>query len=241
MSRSFLLSLIFIAGALLLWLGYEELQRSRALAAQTNEIVRLPETASRSNTTPVTSDSSTRTNTATSSDTLLSSNPSPTSDASRLNGTTLDDSSNDLSTSSIETKTTASMDEPSISPASDTGIQEPALPTLAVNETPAAPETTNPPSSCSSFDETGLLTAFDNALIGFISDASALYGNRYENLQYALSSKQGTIAGEQGIVTTNYSGTVKELSTGQDVSANGTITAIFNWDGCTWQVVDYSF
>jgi hypothetical protein len=117
----------------------------------------------------------------------------------------------------------------------------------AIEESNAsAPATTEPiatqaPTSCSSFDDAGLLAAFDGALAAFIADASSLYGDRYENLQYELSSKSGTIEGEQGTVTTNYSGTVQELSTGQAVTANGVIRATFSWDGCAWQVVDYSF
>jgi hypothetical protein len=210
--------------------------------AQTNELVKLPET---SNTLPLTNDPASTANQETSSNATILNEASPTPGIAIVNNaTSFNDSSDDLSTSDVETTATPNLNEPSAanpSPTTMTPLQELSS-TLAVNEAPATLETTNTPSTaCSSFDETGLLATFDNALVGFISDASALYGNRYENLQYELSSKQGVINGEQGTVSTDYSGTVKELSTGQDVSANGTITATFSWDGCAWQVVDYSF
>lgn len=106
--------------------------------------------------------------------------------------------------------------------------------------TPANPETTEEV-VCSSFDLSGLLATFDASLAAFIADASATYGGQYSNLQYQLADKTGAITGEQGTVTTTYSGTVQELSTGEGVSANGVITANFAWDGCVWQLVNYSF
>jgi hypothetical protein len=115
--------------------------------------------------------------------------------------------------------------------------------TTPAPETPPAsePTTEEEPPVCSSFDQPGLLATFDASLSAFIADATATYGTQYANLQYQLSSKTGTITGEQGTVTTGYSGTVQELSTGEGVSANGIITANFAWDGCVWQLVDYSF
>jgi hypothetical protein len=101
--------------------------------------------------------------------------------------------------------------------------------------------TNEEPPVCSSFDQAGLLATFDASLAAFIADASATYGDQYTNLQYQLADKTGAITGEQGTVTTTYSGTVQELSTGEGVSANGLITANFAWDGCVWQLVDYSF
>jgi hypothetical protein len=107
--------------------------------------------------------------------------------------------------------------------------------------TSAIPKTTEEEIVCSSFDLSGLLATFDASLAAFIADASATYGGQYSNLQYQLADKTGAITGEQGTVTTTYSGTVQELSTGEPVSANGVITANFAWDGCVWQLVDYSF
>jgi hypothetical protein len=211
MSRTFLLSSIFIVASVLAWLGYEEMQRSRTLIAQTNEIVRVPDTTS----TPV--DQTVQTESPATTD---SPDTTPPDTAPQV-------LSNESLVVSNESPTTTSA--------------------KTSQETPAStqPEASTPsdaaPVVCSSLGEAGLLAAFDSALAVFLSGATATYGNRYENLQYELSSKQGVINGEQGIVTTSYSGTVKELSTDQDVSANGTITATFNWDGCTWQLVDYSF
>jgi hypothetical protein len=121
-----------------------------------------------------------------------------------------------------------------------TNISETPPPTPA---SPTASESTTEeePPVCSSFDQAGLLATFDASLAAFIANASVSYGSQYTNLQYQLSSKTGIITGEQGTVTTGYSGTVQELSTGEAVSANGVITANFAWDGCIWQLVNYSF
>jgi hypothetical protein len=215
MSRNFLVSSIVIVSAVLVWVAYEELERSRALAAQTNEIVKLPELPS-----PLTTNSA-------ASDTLtVASANSP--------DTALTITSKPLTVN--ETATT----KPNIVATTEAQSETPD----AASEAPATKATDSPtsaPPSCSSFDEAGLVATFDNALSAFIADASTVYGNQYENLQYELSSKTAVITGEQGTVTTNYSGTVKELSAGQDVSANGTIRATFSWDGCVWTVIDYSF
>lgn len=243
MSRNLLLRLIVITATLLAWFGYQELQRSKALIAQTNELVKLPESRA-NNTVPLSSDSSLAADTNLPKDATLPTSSSSIADTTTATNTPLlTNSSDDLSTSDLETTAImndVSQTQPSPTPTSE--LQELSVPTLVVNETPATPETTNTPNTaCSSFDEAGLVAAFDGALASFLTDANSVYGNQYENLQYELSSKKGIINGEQGTVTTNYSGTVKELSTGQDVSANGTITATFNWDGCAWQVLDYSF
>ncbi len=266
MSRSFLLSLIVIAGALLTWLVVEEKQRSKALVAQTNEIVQLPEpyvtppvttakTTASNSATPETSETTATTSTLTEPDTADAITTDAITTDNRLSSSGVEnpDTAPNTSSATVEDETSAPRSSPtsqSSPTSSNSDVQEEApLSAVAVNEaldtsvtetTPTATATTEV-AACSSFDEAGLLSAFDVALAAFIADASTVYGNQYENLQYQLSSRSGVIEGEQGVVSTNYSGTVQELSTGQDVSANGIIQATFAWDGCTWQVLDYSF
>lgn len=222
MSRNYLVSSIVVIATILAWFGYDELARARALVAQTNEIVKLPEFPGSIPASPV----------------PVSTTPPEAADtalvtfAESSEGTTPPITNEAIS---ISNENVASQPETLAATESQPETSE------AVNESAANPTSDAAPVSCSSFDEAGLFAAFDGALAAFLSDASATYGSQYENLNYELSSKTGSITGEQGTVSTNYSGTVKELSTGQDVSANGTITATFNWDGCAWQLLDYSF
>jgi hypothetical protein len=218
MSRGFLLSLIFGVAVVLAWFGYEEVQRSRTLTTPTNEIVKLPETTS-----TVVTENENRTLNA---ELSATSSVPPLADNLTANPPSTQAVSNDSSS--------ASNDAPSSTETS------PDVPAATQTEATTTPSDTAP-ALCLGPDEAGLLAAFDNALAAFLSDATALYGNQYENLQYELSSKQSVINGEQGVVTTTYSGTVTELDTGQAVSASGTITATFTWDSCAWQLMDYSF
>jgi hypothetical protein len=117
----------------------------------------------------------------------------------------------------------------------------PKADTIAETSAPEPTEHSAQPGACSSFDEASLLAAFDSALASFLANATATYGSQYENLHYHFSSKKGVLAENQGTVTASYAGTVQELSTGESVSATGTINASFTWDGCAWQTLDYSF
>jgi hypothetical protein len=226
-----MLSLIVIVATTFIWFGYQDIRNSRNLELQFNETLQLPlsspdvtpETASPNNETPVALDL-----------------PVP-----------------NLSTSAASPEPPlTSSESPLSSSATPNNTEPPALVSKTTTDTPpsTAPSTAQPsesatasstsetvPTACSSFDEAGLLATFDSSLASFIADASTTYGSQYENLQYQLSSKTAVIDGEQGTVTTNYSGTVKELSTSQDVTANGLITATFKWDGCVWQLIDYTF
>lgn len=226
MSRTFLLSLIVVVAAVLGWSIYQQAQPSTSVVVQANGPTRLSEPSSLSNAVTDQAASQTLSETASiNTADLDATNPSKTD-------TTL---SKEVFLASSDTPPTPS--ENSTTPET----QETPAPTSESPSEAISTVSDIAPVTCSSFDETGLLAAFDGALAAFIADATATYGDQYENLHYQLSSKSGVIEGEQGTVTTNYNGTVQELSTGQAVSANGTITAIFTWDGCSWQVVDYSF
>jgi hypothetical protein len=222
MPRNVLLILIVIVALLVGWFAFEEVQRSRALEAQANELLARPlgsapttveaDTAESSGGSAPASEPSTPT-----AATPLTELPSPTTPDA---GITAANTTESVTTENASTEATSSAN-PSNAPSE--------------NPAPTSPET------CSSFDEAGLLAAFDGALSSFLADATATYGTQYQGLQYQLSSKSATITAEQGAVTASYTGTVQELSTGEDVSANGTLSATFTWDGCTWQLVDYSF
>ena len=123
-----------------------------------------------------------------------------------------------------------------------------------LTETPEAPETiqaetqiqttlaqTNEPSSCSSPDNVGLSAAFERELSSFLNSAAATYGSQYSNLQYGISNQSISQDASQATVSANYQGSVTEISTGESISASGGMSVTFSWDGCQWQLVDYSY
>lgn len=227
-----MIGLIVILTVCLGWVSYDELQRREAdieQHLQTSASVEQLSVTSLATTEPLESPSETLQLEATRPPT-----PSPMFSSYQ---STLASTEPVISTTEMLVNNQASQEAPANPSESAT---PPATP---VPETPTATETTTEeePPVCSSFDQAGLLAKFDASLAAFIAGAAATYGNQYANLQYQLSSKTGTITAQQGTVTTNYSGMVQELSTGEDVSANGIITANFAWDGCVWQLVNYSF
>jgi hypothetical protein len=102
-------------------------------------------------------------------------------------------------------------------------------------------ETVTETTTCSSADQAGLSAAFERELGTFLNNATATYGSQYSNLQYTVSNQQITQEGELGTVSANYQGSVTEIATGQAISASGGMTVNFSWDGCYWQMVDYSY
>jgi hypothetical protein len=227
MSRSVLLFPVISLAVIFAWLIYDERQRSEALIAQ-HELLTTSltpssslETAARDTAEPrMASIVMSGNNVISGNNFMLGNNALEVTPVAKV-----------IAQTHADTHTRAASNS---TPSVDTTNTQPP----ANSETPAPPiETT----ACSSFDEASLLAAFDVALANFLANASALYGDRYENLQYQLSSKTATLAENQGTVSVSYAGTVKELSTGQDVNANGSISANFSWNGCAWQLLDYSF
>jgi hypothetical protein len=239
--RTFLVGLVVILALILGWVSYDELQRREALA---NQPLQTTESTTRMSVTP-----STTTESLEPQSEPIPSEPLPPefvqvspSTSSNNSASSNNEATPATTPPSLNTTTLASNEAPQDPPVdtndSETTSETPAPEPSTTTDTTATNEASP---ACSSFDESGLLAAFDGSLAAFIADATATYGNQYGNLHYQLSSKSGTITDEQGTVTTSYSGTVQELSTGAEVSANGIITANFAWDGCTWQLVDYSF
>jgi hypothetical protein len=112
-----------------------------------------------------------------------------------------------------------------------------AAPTVPVENSVVEAEAT----TCSSPDGAGLSSAFERELGSFLNNAAATYGSQYSNLHYSVSNHQITQDGEQGTVSANYQGSVTEIATGEAISASGGMTVNFAWDGCYWQMVDYSY
>jgi hypothetical protein len=116
---------------------------------------------------------------------------------------------------------------------------------IAETETPWAETDSSTQStteaSCSSPDAIGLSIAFERELGIFLNNAAATYGAQYSNLQYTIGNQQITQNQNQGTVSANYQGSVSEIATGQTISASGGMSVNFSWDGCYWQLVDYSY
>jgi hypothetical protein len=112
------------------------------------------------------------------------------------------------------------------------------IPTETQIET--TPSTIQTP-SCSSPDNPGLAHAFERELSGFLNNAAATYGAQYSNLQYSISNQVISQNENMGTVSSNYQGSVTEISSGETISASGGMTVNFSWDGCQWLLVDYSY
>ena len=125
-----------------------------------------------------------------------------------------------------------------VTPSAETNLTNTAKQTAPLEITQDAVIATT---ACSSLDQAGLLGAFDRELGIFLNNAAATYGSQYSNLQYTVSNQQIAQNGEQGSVSANYQGSVSEIATGQTISASGGMSVNFAWDGCYWQMLDYSY
>jgi hypothetical protein len=243
MSRRFLLLPIILLAFVFAWFAYDEVKRARTLTTQ-HELLASPVAS-----TPDVSKTSQANNAWTISEPRVV----PLVTEPSITEPSVTEPSEPIETQHVAQTTTVTSGGAATNTLTAETATSPTTATLdsqATNSENVTPEatattsdepTTSSETTCSSLDEASLMAAFDLALADFLANASALYGSSYENLQYQLSSKTATLAENQGTVSVNYSGNVKELSTGQDVSANGSITATFSWDGCSWQMVNYSF
>ncbi len=131
--------------------------------------------------------------------------------------------------------TLTQMADTPIETSSEQNPSETTNPTLAENTPPENA------SSCSSPDSAGLSGAFEQELGIFLNNATATYGAQYSNLQYSISNQSISQDATLGTVSASYQGSVSEITTGETISASGSLTVNFSWDGCYWQLVDYSY
>ena len=75
----------------------------------------------------------------------------------------------------------------------------------------------------------------------FVADARATYGSLYRSLRYDLDRGSPDIDGEVAVYDLDYDGSVIEIATGERISASGSATATFRWNGCSWRLSDLDY
>jgi hypothetical protein len=88
-------------------------------------------------------------------------------------------------------------------------------------------------------DPTQLEDALDAAIDDFIEKARAQYAGTYSNLEYNKQIRKTEVNGVEATMEVYVSGSVTVKATGNKESANGTITAYFGWNGCSWSLLRY--
>jgi hypothetical protein len=88
-------------------------------------------------------------------------------------------------------------------------------------------------------DPTQLEDALDDAIDDFIEKARAQYAGAYSNLEYNKQIRNTTVNGVDATMEVFVSGSVLVKATRKREGANGTITAYFGWNGCSWSLLRY--
>ncbi|HEX7003740.1 MAG TPA: hypothetical protein VF168_06105 [Trueperaceae bacterium] len=76
---------------------------------------------------------------------------------------------------------------------------------------------------------------------GFLRDARATYGSLYTNLSYSYDIEEIEVNGDRASASISYQGTVTEIATGKTISASGSASARFRWNGCSWSRTGVSY
>ncbi len=88
-------------------------------------------------------------------------------------------------------------------------------------------------------DPEQLEDAFDKAIENYLEQARAQYAGTYSNLEYNINIRKQEVNGLEATIEAFVSGSVTVKATGNREGANGTITAFFGWNGCSWSLLDY--
>lgn len=75
----------------------------------------------------------------------------------------------------------------------------------------------------------------------FLQDAQSVYGSVYADLRYDWDVEETEFSGTRAVVEVDYSGSVREIATGERVSAQGTATVDLRWTGCGWTGTGLSY
>lgn len=81
----------------------------------------------------------------------------------------------------------------------------------------------------------------DDAVDAFVDDARATYGSLYAGLRYSVSELGTSISGDEARIRARYSGSVREIATGERISASGTAVVRLRWTGCEWRRTGISY
>jgi hypothetical protein len=86
-----------------------------------------------------------------------------------------------------------------------------------------------------------LEAAFDQTVQDWIDGNRAQYAGVYTSLQYDMdiNSTEFNEAGNEATIDANWSGSIKEVGSGNELSASGSVEARFGWTGCSWRSLGY--
>lgn len=90
-------------------------------------------------------------------------------------------------------------------------------------------------------DRAALSEAFQRAVRNFLAEARVVYAGTYRDLEYSYQIVNLEVSGTTGHVLAEYEGSVREIISGNRVSASGTVSATFSWDGCRWHLVEANY
>jgi hypothetical protein len=83
--------------------------------------------------------------------------------------------------------------------------------------------------------------AFDLAVQNWIDRKRAQYAGVFTNLRYDIDINRTTFVeeGNEAVVDAKFSGSIREVGSGDELSASGTVEARFGWTGCSWRILGY--
>jgi hypothetical protein len=83
--------------------------------------------------------------------------------------------------------------------------------------------------------------AFDLAVQNWIDQRRAQYAGVYTSLRYDIDIDEITFSetGEEATIKADFSGSIKEAGSGNELSASGSVDANFGWTGCSWRLLGY--
>ncbi|MEX2542015.1 MAG: hypothetical protein WD314_09400 [Trueperaceae bacterium] len=84
-------------------------------------------------------------------------------------------------------------------------------------------------------DESQLGSAMSATISEFLRDARATYGSLYTGLAYSYDVRDQRVDGQSAVVSLTYRGSVTEIASGKRISASGSATARYRWNGCSWR------
>jgi hypothetical protein len=91
-------------------------------------------------------------------------------------------------------------------------------------------------------DPSTLRDAFDLAVQDWIDGKRAQYAGVFTNLKYSIEMNNTTFSetGFEATIAANFSGSIEEVGSGNELSASGSVEAKFGWTGCSWRSLGYT-
>lgn len=84
-------------------------------------------------------------------------------------------------------------------------------------------------------DAARLSGAVSDTVRDFLRDARATYGSLYDNLEYSYDLVETDVDGDTASARIEYQGSATEIATGKTISASGSASARYHWNGCSWR------